>query len=294
MNNFADRDPSAREARRQTGVQKLLARASFEMIPTPDVVEIISAILPTDTIIHIMCPPERGSDFSVGVAIKLVERGYADVVPHISSRTVKSKAHLRELIQRLRDSGIRRGFFPGGDGAVPSGDYSSAVELLDDLAEMDHGLETIGVACYPQGHRTIPDHILVEALLRKQKIATHMINEICLEPQQILTWLETMRDRGVTLPLWLGVPGAMRLSQLIRQIQEWGIKAAINYLKKPGANLGAMASGRFSPKAVIRGIADHAADPTAGIERAHFFTFNEVERTAAWRQEELRAAAHRS
>jgi methylenetetrahydrofolate reductase (NADPH) len=274
------------------GVRKLLSRASFEMTPTPDVVEVIGAILPTDTIIHIMCPPERGSDFSVSVAIDLVKRGYADVVPHISSRTVKSKSHLRELIQRLRDNGIRRGFFPGGDGATPYGDYSSAVQLLDDLSEMDHGLETIGVACYPQGHRTIPDDVLVDALLHKQKIATHMINEICLEPQQIVAWLKATRDRGVTLPLWLGVPGAMRLSQLVRQIQEWGIKAAISYLKKPSANLGAMASGRFSPKAVIRGIGDYAADPTAGIERAHFFTFNEAELTAAWRQEELRSAEH--
>lgn len=269
-------------ANTEAGLKHLLKNACYEMMPTDDVIGLIEASLSKDTLIHMMCPPEQGSDHSVGVCVKLAELGYTNLVPHISSRTVRSKAHLKELIQKLKDNGIRRGFFPGGDGEVPYGDYTSAVELLEDLAELDHGLETIAIGCYPEGHRVIPDDILFKALKRKQKIATHMINEITLDPEVLVYWLRQMRSEGITIPLWVGVPGVMPLSRLMNQIQTWGVKQAIRYVKKSHGIVGALVKGKFKPDTVIHGLAKYATDPELNIQNTHFFTFNEIAKTEQW------------
>lgn len=274
----------------ETGLGHLLKNACYEMMPTEDVIGLIEASLSKDTLIHMMCPPEQGSDHSVGVCVELAQRGYTNLVPHISSRTVRSKAHLKELIQKLKDNGIRRGFFPGGDGEVPYGDYTSAVELLDDLAELDHGLETIAIGCYPEGHRAIPDDILLEALKRKQTVATHMINEITLDPEVLVAWLRQMRNEGIELPLWVGVPGVMPLSRLMNQIQAWGVKQAIRYLKKSHGIVGALVKGRFKPDTVIHGLAQYATDAELNIQNTHFFTFNEIAKTEQWCSKQLKEA----
>ena len=124
-------------------------------------------------------------------------------------------AHVQELLARMSDAGIRAGFFPGGDGAEPAGPYSSAVELLRDLGEMDHGLSAIGVGAYPEGHREIPEDVLLQGLLSKQAVATFMISEICFEPDQTLSWLRAIRESGIQLPLYVGAPGAVGMRKLM-------------------------------------------------------------------------------
>lgn len=273
----------------EVNLSLLVQNASFEMLPTEGIESEIKRVLPKDTTIHIMCPPERGADHSVRVCIDLANAGFTELVPHIASRTVRDRLHLKELLSRMSDAGIRYGFFPGGDGKVPYGEYTSAVQLLEDLAEIDHGLQRIGIGCYPEGHRVIPDDVLMEALFRKQRVATHMISEICLDPDKILSWLHQMRTAGIKLPLWVGVPGIIPLSRLLDACKEYGLRAALRFLKKSHGLLGAVFRGQFQPETVISGLAPHFNDPELKIANVHLYTFNEVAKTAQWRSNKLKS-----
>jgi methylenetetrahydrofolate reductase (NADH) len=258
----------------------LLATPRFEVLPTPGVEELVSQSLRPGTTVHVMCPPAQGANHSVAVASVLAGRGY-DAVPHVAARTVSDKVHLQGLLRRMRESGISSAFFPGGDGN-PIGRYGSAVELLYDLSFLDHGLSEIGIAAYPEGHRVIPEQVLLGALLEKQPIATFMVSENCFDPQRILSWLEHVRATGVTLPLMVGVPGAVPIRRLLAACKEFGLQAALRYLRHQHGMVRSILGAKFSPADVVTVIATTSARTALGIAGIQFFTFNEVAATQRW------------
>ncbi|SRR6266487_1657726 len=265
------------------GLAHLLDHARFEILPSPGIEVEVTRHLPPATMVHVVCPATLGVDVSVSVAVELHERGY-EAVPHVAARTVRDPDHLRRVLDRLAEVGITKAFFPGGDGKYPIGTYSSAVELLADLARTQHSLTDIGVTAYPQGHPFIPSEVLLEALRRKQEIATFMVSETCLDPETTICWLREMREAGVTLPLMVGVPGKVRVGELMKALRQFGLSSALGYLKKQHGMLGAILRRRFSRQEIVFGIAPYVHDEALQIERAHFFTFNEIAATEVWRE----------
>jgi methylenetetrahydrofolate reductase (NADPH) len=272
------------------GIAHLLERARFEVLPLGAIDREVARHLASGTTVHVVCPADLGADVSVRYAIRIAEKGF-DVVPHLAARTVRDREHLRTLCARMAEAGIVRGFFPGGDG-VPVGDYSSAVDLLHDLSEIEHSLSDIGVTCYPQSHPTIPPDVLMEALLEKQHVATFMVSESCLDPALTLGWLRRVRSEGVTLPLMVGVPGIVPISRLLTAFKTFGLREARRFLKKQHGMIGALLRRRFSPDRVVNGLARDASDSILNIDRIHFFTFNEIAATEAWRVRVLAASDH--
>ena len=294
--------PSARSTREARAPrERLLKSARFEIIPTPGAAGLTRCLTPGTTV-HVMCPPLagrqsgsvnlkdhlQGADSSVGVAIEVAALGHR-AIPHLSAKTVRSRQHLRELLTRMNDAGIQAGFFPGGDGAEPAGPYSSAVELLRDLGDMDHGLSAIGVGAYPEGHREIPEDVLLEALISKQSVATFMVSEICFEPDQTLSWLKALRESGVRLPLHVGAPGAVGMRKLMEQLKHWGVGSAVRFLRKQHGMMGAIVRRKFSPSEIVEGIAPSFGNDQLGIAGLQLYTLNDVAATEAWRRKALAA-----
>lgn len=267
------------------GLDLLLRRARFEVLPVGNVQQEVRAFLPRGTTVHVVCPWSAGPDVSVQTAVSLAASGY-DVVPHIAARTVRDTDHLRALLETLGEAGVRTAFLPGGDGKE-CGAFRSAVELIEELEQLDHGLTGIGVTAYPQGHPRIPRDVLMEVLLEKQRVATFMVSESCLDPAQTLAWLREARAAGVTLPLMIGLPGLVPVRRLYNAFREFGLAEAFGYLRKQHGMVSALLRRRFSPVEVVFGLAPHASDEPLGIDRIHFFTFNEVAATEEWRSRTL-------
>lgn len=282
-----------------SGRERLLAGARFEIVPTPHSAE-LTKVLPQGTTVHVMCPPLKGRqagsviiegalqgvDSSVDIATRVASYGLR-AVPHIAAKTVRSRGHLQEVIARLEASGIDQVFVPGGDGVDPAGPYDSALALLKDLASMEHRLTEIGVGAYPEGHREIPDDVLLEALLHKQEYATFMVSEICFDPDLTVSWLRGLRAAGVTLPLIVAVPGAVRLRKLVEQLKHWGVGSALRFLRKQHGMMGAVVKGKYSPAEIVDGVAPSAEDAELGLTSIQFITLNDVEPTERWRVESL-------
>jgi methylenetetrahydrofolate reductase (NADPH) len=269
-----------------TGIVQLLTRARFEVLPIEGIQRELRSKLPADTTVHVVCPAALGADVSVRFATEIANAGF-DAIPHVAARTVRDRSHLRSLCDRMSDAGIMQAFFPGGDGKVPAGNYASAVELIRDLSDIEHPLVDIGVTCYPQSHPTIPNDVLIKALLEKQSVATFMVSESCLDPRLTIAWLRRVREEGVTLPLMVGVPGIVPIRRLLAAYEAFGLREARAFLKKQHGMLTALLRRRFSPKDVVFGMARAATEPQLGVDRIHFFTFNEIAETEAWRQRAL-------
>jgi methylenetetrahydrofolate reductase (NADPH) len=176
---------------------------------------------------------------------------------------------------------LREGFGVGGDAREPVVAFAGADELLPHLAELAPNLTEIGIAAYPERHPLIDDVTLEHALLEQQPYATYMVTQICFDAGTILRWLEHIRRLGMTLPVYIGLPGAIDPTQASRP--------PMRFLSKhSGLAFGLFRKSETHVDAVIEGIGPAWTDPDYNIVGLHLNTFNQVANTETWRQDLLR------
>lgn len=183
-------------------------------------------------------------------------------------------------------------FLVAGDAPEPAGPYQGAVDFLRDFLEEDHGLKKIGVTAYPDGHALIDRAVVHEALHAKQRLLVEAgvegfaSTQMCFDIDLLKRWLASEREAGFHLPIHLGVPGVIDRTKLLTMGVRLGIGASMRYVKKNGGVLGRLFSpGGYDPAKLISPMSKVA--PELGIEGLHLFTFNNVDATAQWQQQQL-------
>ena len=274
------------EQQRNRVLTRVLEQAYMEIFPTPGIEDRLHPI-PPHSYVSITCSPVHG----VGPTLDLMERLAArelKLVPHIAARAVKDKAQLREIIARLEGAGIDSVFVPGGDAAKPAGIYESSLHLLRDMADIGHNIQLIGVASHPEGHAMASDEDLLEYLLAKQEIANYLVTQMCFDPDLIVRWLKSIREAGVNLKAWIGMPGVADRAKLFKLSMRIGVGQSAKMLLRQKDLLKKMLQIRpYQPDDLLDGLAPYLDDPVLDIPGFHLFSFNDVERTERWRQEAL-------
>ena len=210
-------------------------------------------------------------------------------VPHLAARMVTSKEHLRRLLAQLPEFGASELFLVGGDAPEPFGPFADSLQVLEMILEMDHGLEHIGVTAYPDGHAFIDTRTLSESLRHKQtllaaaKVKGHAATQMCFDPDLIRAWLTEERNTGLTLPVHLGVPGAVERTKLLTVGARLGVGASLRFLKKNRTALARMfAPGGYDPNKLLVPLATDLKP--LQVEGLHVFTFNQVVNTVEWQR----------
>jgi methylenetetrahydrofolate reductase (NADPH) len=189
------------------------------------------------------------------------------------------------VIKRLDDGGVTQVFVTGGDGA-PRGDYSDALSLLRDMADLGHPFLELGITGYPEGHPLIPDVALRQALLDKQAFATYIVTQMCFSPKAIVSWLEMLRSDGVSLPVKVGIPGAVDPARLLSISTRIGVGDSVRFLaKNRRAVFRLLRPGRYHPDRLIKPLA--RIGEGLGLTGTHLFTFNQIEPTVEWHHKAL-------
>jgi methylenetetrahydrofolate reductase (NADPH) len=162
------------------------------------------------------------------------------------------------------------------------------------MGEHRGGFGEIGITGYPESHHLIPDETTIQAMFDKAPMATYIVSQICFDPETIRVWVQRVRDRGVALPIWIGLPGIVPNAKLLRISMRIGLGESARFLRAHRAWLKRVVTRTFTPDPLIRGLALLYGDAAANIGGFHIYTFNELERTERWRQqmiEQLRASA---
>jgi methylenetetrahydrofolate reductase (NADPH) len=273
------------DAERQA-LLKTVEEAYMEIFPTPTIESKLDVLEP-NSYVAVTCSPTKGVDVTLDVVERLAHRGFK-VVPHIAAKMVKDDAHLREILKRLDDLPIISIFVPGGDAAQPVGKFSTAYELLRAIAEIDHKFTEIGVAAHPEGHPAVSNDVLLEHLHEKQEVSNYMVTQMCFDAGALATWLRDVRERGITLPAWIGLPGVSDRSTLVTTSLRIGVGDSVRYLKNRGRIAARLLMSRtYRPDGLLTDLAPYIADPAYGIEGHHIYCFNQVERAEQWRHEFL-------
>lgn len=266
-------------------IRSMLAQPRFEVIPLKGAVE-ETLTLPERSIVTVTASPRKGIEATLTLSEELAEHNYK-VVPHLTARQVKDKAHLKEIIDRLIDKNFDDVFVIGGDITTPVGIYSSAVELMADMVELKARPMHIGIAAYPEGHPLISKDALLQALKSKQPMADYMVTQICFDAGTIMDWLRQMRAAGITLPVYIGIPGVVKRSKLLEISMRVGVGESARFLKNHLGMIGTLLrQDIYSPEGLVKKIS--ALSRGMDVSGFHIYTFNQCKATERWRQKAIK------
>jgi methylenetetrahydrofolate reductase (NADPH) len=269
-------------------LRELLLGARYEVLPTASCEDLVVQHLPPGFTVTVTASPKRGLEATLQLAERLAVHGF-DAVPHLAARMVSGRSELAEISQRLVGAEISTVFVPAGDADPPAGEYQGALDLLEDLAELGHPFRGVGITGYPESHPTIHDDLTIQAMWDKRRFATHLVSNLTFDPALLQTWLRRIRARGVTLPLFIGVPGPIDRAKLLAMASKIGVGESTRFLAKHRKTLTRLAApGGFTGERFVQRAVSGIAPADAGVVGLHVFTFNQVAETERWRQEWLR------
>jgi methylenetetrahydrofolate reductase (NADPH) len=266
------------------GVAPLLRSPRFEVFPAGGVEDAVGEWLPLEMTVTVTASPAKGLDATLDLTERLAGRGYR-VVPHLSARLVADDAHLTDIVSRLTACGVDDVFVPAGDADPPAGRFDSALSLLERLAEMGNPFARTGITGYPETHPRIEDDITVQAMWDKRRHATYIVSNLCFDPVTMRRWINRVRARGVTLPLYVGLAGPLERARLLRMAAKAGAAESARFLAGHTEWFLRMGTpGGYSPERLLSRLAPTLSSPAAGVEGLHLFTFNQVQQTEQWRR----------
>ena len=261
-----------------------LERPRYEILPLAGIADEVLEHLPAGRKITITSSPSRGLEATLELAEQLAPRGY-EVVPHLAARLIADRAHLEEVVLRVREAGVREAFVIAGDARQPAGEFEGAAELLSAMAGLRDGLPEIGISGYPESHHLISDETTIEAMFEKEPMATYIVSQICFDADVITTWIHNVRARGTALPIWIGVPGAVETRKLLGTSLRIGLGESVRFLRGQRGLLRRFLRPRtYTPRDLLLELAPAFADEAARVGGIHVYTFNEIEKTETWRR----------
>jgi methylenetetrahydrofolate reductase (NADPH) len=271
-----------------TGVlADLLARSRYEVIPLAGVEEKVLEHVPRDVTITVTASPVKGLEPTFELASSLAAQGYP-VVPHLSARLIVDRAHLVEIIARVKEIGVDDVFVVAGDADTPAGEFEGAGALLDALDELGRPFPRVGITGYPESHPLIDDWTTIASMFDKAEHASYIASQICFDSRVTVGWVNNVWARGTQLPILVGIPGIVPRAKLMRVSAKIGIGESLRYLRKHNDFvMRFLRPGGFSPDRLIKGLEPVLGDPEGKVGGFHIFTFNELADTEAWRQRKL-------
>ncbi len=269
----------------------LLEHPRYEVFPAGSVEQAVAEWVPAGSTVTVTASPGKGLDATVDLTERLATRGYR-VVPHLSARLVAGDAHLDSLVTRLVACGVDDVFVPAGDADPPAGRFDSALSLLERLTELGNPFSRIGITGYPESHPLIGDDVIIQAMWDKRRYASYIVSNLCFDAATLGRWIERVRARGVTLPVYVGLAGPVERTRLLRMAARAGVAESARLLARHTEWLVRFGTpGGYSPGRLLDRAGPTLASPGACVAGLHLFTFNQVRQTEQWRRDILARVA---
>jgi methylenetetrahydrofolate reductase (NADPH) len=282
----ADRDVARDEAIAR--ITAFMGRCSIEATRPKDAdVALLRATLPRATDIFLTAVPRRPLE-EVIAAAKLVHAAGFHPVPHIAARAFATIAAARAHLERLRgEADVDTVLVIGGDLAQPAGDILGAHQLIESGVVRAAGMERVGIAGHPDGHPVMSDEELESTLVTKIASAqssglnVEIVTQFCFEPRAIIRWIGWLRERGVHLPVKVGLAGPTNLMTWLNYARRCGVRASAQALARR-SGLVKQVFNAVAPDSIVRALADATAEDRLGDVSPHLFSFGGIGPTARW------------
>jgi methylenetetrahydrofolate reductase (NADPH) len=269
-------------------VPHLLSDFSLEMT-AGDIDELNAAarLLPAGTEVSITFLPKDNYAEKVAAAVALRRAGLIPV-PHISARRIASHVDLDRFLGAMAEqAGVDRIFIIAGDLSVPAGPFSDSLAVIESGLVQKHGIRGVGLAGHPQGHPEVPEAVLWEALLAKQKSLAaigaegYLVTQFAFDASPVAAWAAEVRSRGITMAIRIGVPGPANVRTLLRFAARCGVGVSTKMMARYGLSATKLL-GITGPERFLDALSARVNPSEHGELRLHFYPFGGLLATTQW------------
>lgn len=253
-----------------------------------DSMPMLASTLAAGTAVYVAHTPKAKLREVVATAVKLQGLGFR-ASPHIVARRIESQQALRTGLQQLAAAGVEQALLVAGDLEKPLGPYTSTLDIIDSGLLQDSSLKRLGIAGHPEGHKQVPDDVLLAALRHKQAFAArtglelHIATQFTFDPDAVIAWDERLTREGITLPVHIGIAGPTPLPKLIKYAMACGVGASLNSVMRNMTAMTKLARLATTPDEMLMGLVrGGAAQGSSRIVQPHFYAFGGVSATARW------------
>lgn len=275
-----------------THISHMLQGYSIEINPTDSkALAVAVERLPKDTEVFLTWIPGSNPMEMVKAAAAL-RRAECIPVPHIAARHIESAALLEELGARLAvEAGVDRILVIGGDRTKPAGPFDSSLSVMQTGVFQRAGINRMAVAGFPEGHPSIADEALLEALLTKSRFAAEagidlsIVTQFCFKAEPIINWLRKLRSHGLDHPVRIGLAGPAGLLTLTRYALRCGVGNSLRVLTEHPSF--AKLLTEKGPEPIILDLMQASdalleEEAALGICGLHMFVFGGLTKTVDW------------
>lgn len=264
---------------------------SLEVTPRDaEAFDAVARLLPPSAEVFVADLPQQDPEVLVEACARYRRAGFRPV-PHLVARNIDGADTLNSLLSRLvGEAEVERALVLGGDRSEPAGPFRDALDLLKTAQVPEHGIHKIALACFPEGHPSIPADRLEQALDAKLAVAARddldvlLVSQFVFEARPLLDHARRLRARGIAAPLRVGVSGPADAETLLRFGNELGVGGSKRVMEAQAAR---PEGGQVeqTPQSLMTAIgAAEAAEPWLRIEGFHFFAFGSTAETIRWAQ----------
>jgi methylenetetrahydrofolate reductase (NADPH) len=230
--------------------------------------------------------PGEEMEQRVQAAVLVRELGFEPIV-HLSARRLTSQAELDKYLSDITTkAGVKRVFIIAGDPPEPEGPYENSLQIIESGLLEKHGIEVVGIGGHPEGH---PNNTPAElwdwmerkiAAVRAHGMVPLVVTQFAFDDDAIVAWVREMRQRGIDVPVRLGVPGPAGIKRLLGFAKRCGVGASASVMKKYGVSLTNLI-GSAGPDKLVASL-DKGLTPELGRVRLHFYPFGALKASAEW------------
>jgi methylenetetrahydrofolate reductase (NADPH) len=245
-------------------------------------------MVPAGTRVYIVHVPGTNLADTVALAARLRKEGL-EPVPHIVARHIETFAKLDDFLRRLHsDAGVSQVLVVAGDKAPPVGEIESSLQILASGVLEKHAIRTIGVAGHAEGHPTVPDAVLRDALRQKNDYArttqanVYLLTQFIFAAKPVIDWERSHGADIGQLPITVGLPGLASIGTLLKYARDCGVGNSIQALSKRAASLARLLTVSAPDDIIVELARYRNSNPETHITGVHFFPFGGFKRTADW------------
>jgi methylenetetrahydrofolate reductase (NADPH) len=210
-------------------------------------------------------------------AANVIQAAGKQAIPHIAARSFSGPEVLEICLSGLQDAGIKRVLLIGGGVPEPAGKYASVMDLLKTGLFAEYGINSFDFAGHPEGNPDDPksEYHMLEKLqwTKEREFSSRIVTQWSLDAKKTNNWISDLREKGVSNPIHIGVPGPSTVKSLIRFAKVCGVKASTQVLRKQGLNIS---------KLMFVNKPDKIISELSGYDQLHLYPFGGIAKSAAW------------
>ena len=258
-------------------------------------IDSFSDALPKGTRVYIAHIEGTPIEDMLVTAKKINEQGFK-AMPHFPARIIKDKNILSEWIEKYQgEANVDEALLIAGGANNPYGEFDSSIQLLETELFDKFSFKRIHIAGHPEGNKDIdPDGSRLnvdEALSWKHEFSQRtdarmaLATQFCFESPPVIEWVNSIQNKGIDIPVHIGIAGPAKLQTLIKYSIECGVGASIKILQKRALDLTKLLLP-YKPIQVLQELANYKSkNPSFNIEQVHFLPLGGINRVTAFVEE---------